>query len=134
MKISNKHESEFTRSLIEASIDPLATVSTDGKITDMNEALVNITGLSRIKLAAVYFFDCFTEPQKVREVCEEVIAKGSLANFPLTIRHQSGKLTNALINGSVYKDNKGNVLGMVFVARDVNDLKRIATELTEAKV
>jgi signal transduction histidine kinase/CheY-like chemotaxis protein len=39
-----------------------------------------------------------------------------------------------LFNGSVYKDDRGNVLGVVIVARDVTDQKRIATELTEAKV
>ncbi|MGZ4097914.1 MAG: ATP-binding protein, partial [Bacteroidia bacterium] len=37
-------------------------------------------------------------------------------------------------NGSVYKDDRGNVLGVVIVARDVTEQKRIATELTEAKV
>ena len=39
-----------------------------------------------------------------------------------------------MFNGSVYRDDRGNVLGVVIVARDVTDQKRIATELTEAKV
>jgi len=39
-----------------------------------------------------------------------------------------------LFNGSVYKDEQGKVLGVVVVARDITDQKRIETELTEAKV
>lgn len=127
-------ESQYARSLIEASLDPLVTISTEGKITDMNEALANITGMTREQLTGTDFFDYFTEPQKAREVYQEVFAKGSVADSPLTLRHKEGKLTDVLFNGSVYKDDRGNVLGVVIVARDVTDQKRIATELNEAKI
>ena len=126
--------SQYSLSLIEASLDPLITISAQGKITDMNEALANITGITREKLTGTDFLDYFTEPQKAREVYQEVFAKGSVADYPLTIRHKDGKLTDVLFNGSVYKDDKGNVLGVVVVARDITDQKRIATELTEAIV
>ncbi len=128
------HESKYTRSLIEASLDPLITISTEGKITDMNEALANITGLPRQDLTGTNFFDYFTERQRAREVYQEVFAKGSVADSPLTLRHKDGKLTDVLFNGSVYKDDKGNVIGVVIVARDVTDQKRIATELNEVKI
>ena len=131
---SVKLASQYSLSLIEASLDPLVTISTKGKITDMNEAMVNITGIERETLTGSDFFNYFTEPQKAREVYEEVFAKGSVADSPLTLRHKAGKLTDVLFNGSVYKDDSGNVLGVVVVARDVTDQKRIATELTEAKV
>ncbi|MFL5729087.1 MAG: ATP-binding protein [Cytophagaceae bacterium] len=128
-----KLASQYSLSLIEASRDPLVTISTEGKIMDMNEATVNITGIERSKLVGSDFFDYFTEPQKAREVYQEVFAKGSAADSPLTLRHKNGKLTDVLFNGSVYKDDKGNVLGVVIVARDVTEQKRISTELTEAK-
>ncbi|MFV5687893.1 PAS domain S-box protein [Flavobacterium sp. ZT3R25] len=129
-----KLASQYSLSLIEASLDPLVTINTKGKITDMNEALVNITGINRKILIGSDFFDYFTEPQKAREVYQEVFAEGSVADSPLTLRHKDGKLTDVLFNGSVYKDDRGNVLGVVIVARDVTDQKRIATELVEARV
>ena len=129
-----KHESRYARSLIEASLDPLITISTKGKITDMNRALTNITGLSREELTGTDFFTYFTEPQKASEVYQEVFANGSVADSPLTLRHKNGKLTDVLFNGSVYKNEKGVVLGVVIVARDVTEQKIIEKELTEAKV
>ena len=131
---SDKVESAslYTLSLIEASLDPLVTINAEGKITDMNEALVNITGLTREELTDTDFLDYFTEPQKAREVYQEVFAKGSVADSPLTLRHKNEKLTDVLFNGSVYKDKDGNVGGVVIVARDVTEQKRISTELTEA--
>ncbi len=131
---SVKLASQYSRSLIEASLDPLVTISTQGKITDMNEALASTTGMTREELTGTDFFDYFTEPQKAREVYQEVFAMGSVTDSPLTIRHKNGKLTDVLFNGSTYKDDKGTVKGVVIVARDVTDQKRIATELTEAKL
>ena len=124
----------YARSLIEASRDPLVTISPEGKITDMNSATVYITGIEREQLLGSDFFTYFTEPQMAREVYQEVFAKGTVADSPLTLRHKDGKLTDVLFNGSVYKNDEGHVLGVVIVARDVTDQKRIATELTEAKI
>jgi PAS domain S-box-containing protein len=129
---SAKLASQYSRSLIEASQDPLVTISTEGKITDMNEALANITGLTREKLTGTDFFDHFTEPQKAREVYQEVFAKGFVADYPLTIKDH--KQTEVLFNGSVYKDDKGIVRGAVVVARDITEQKRNEKELIEAKV
>ncbi|MES2555869.1 MAG: ATP-binding protein [Bacteroidota bacterium] len=133
MEIAKKEESQYVRSLIEASLDPLVTISAAGKITDINDASVRVTGISREELIGTDFSRYFTEPQKAREVYEEVFAKRSVADSPLTLRHKNGKLTDVLFNGSVYTDGLDNVVGVVIVARDVTDQKRIATELLEAK-
>jgi len=132
MEKTKQQESQYARSLIEASRDPLVTISTEGKITDMNEALEKITEMTREKLTGTDFFAYFTNPQKAREVYQEVFSKGFVTDYPLTI--MDGKLTDVLFNGSVYKDEQGNVLGAVVVARDITEQKRIEKELTEAKV
>ena len=129
---NNRQQSEYARSLIEATLDPLVTISTEGKIMDTNEATVKITGVERAKLIGTNFFEYFTEPQKAREVYQDVFAKGFVVDYPLTILDH--KLTDVLFNGSVYKDDQGNVLGAVVVARDITELKRIENEFIEAKV
>jgi PAS domain S-box-containing protein len=132
LAVPEQQESQYARSLIEASLDPLVTISTEGKITDMNEAMANITGHSREQLTGTDFFDYFTEPQKAREVYLEVFDKGFVTDYPLTMRDH--KNTDILLNGSVYRDEKGKVLGVVVVARDITDQKRIEKELIEAKI
>lgn len=128
-----KQQNKYARSLIEASLDPLLTINTKGKIMDMNDATANVIGLTREQVTGSDFFDYFTEPQKAREVYQEVFANGSVADSPLTLKNLNGKLTDVLFNGSVYKDEQDNVLGVVVVARDVTDQKIIATELLKAK-
>ncbi len=127
-----KLASQYSLSLIEASRDPLFTISPAGKITDMNQATVKVTGVSREKLIGSNFFDYFTEPEKAREGYQQVFKNGFVVDYPLTI--MDGKLTDVLFNGSVYKDDRGNVAGAVVVARDITEQKRIEKELIEAKV
>ena len=129
---SLKLASQYSLSLIEASRDPLFTISPNGKITDTNDATVQVTGVSREQLIGSDFFDYFTEPEKAREGYKKVFSKGFVVDYPLTI--MDGNFTDVLFNGSVYKDDLGNVVGAVVVARDITEQKRIATELIEAKV
>jgi PAS domain S-box-containing protein len=129
---SLKLASQYSLSLIEASRDPLFTISPSGKITDMNEATVKVTGVSRGNLFGTDFINYFTDPIKARAGYQQVFEKGFVVDYPLTI--MDGKLTDVLCNGSVYKDDKGKVLGVVLVARDITEQKRIETELTEAIV
>jgi PAS domain S-box-containing protein len=128
--------SQYARSLIEASLDPLVTISPEGKITDVNEATVTVTGVSRENLINTDFSNYFTEPIKAREGYERVFKEGSIRDYPLSIRHSSDQITDVLYNASVYKDDKGNVLGVFAAARDVTETKKVEkllAEFTDAK-
>ena len=129
---SQKSLSQYSLSLIEASLDPLITISPEGKITDMNEAFSRVTGKSRSALLNTNFFDYFTEPEKARAVYQEVFKNGFVTDYPLTIK--DGQFTDVLFNGSVYKDNNGNTLGAVVVARDITEQKIIQKELVQSKI
>ena len=128
---SHRLDSLYSRSLIESSRDPLFTISPEGKITDVNQATVKVTGVSRELLIGSEFYKYFTAPEKARKGYKQVFAKGFVVDYPLTI--MDGKLTDVLFNGSLYKDHNGLVLGAVVVARDITEQNRIEKELREAK-
>ncbi len=128
-----RQTSQYARSLIEASLDPLVTISPEGKITDVNEATIKVTGVPRDKLIGTDFSNYFTEPEKAREGYQQVFAKGSVTDYPLTIRHKDGKLTDVLYNASVYRDVLGKVLGVFAAARDVTESKSVMRDFVETK-
>jgi PAS domain S-box-containing protein len=125
--------SEYARRLIEASQDPLVTISAEGKITDVNEATIRATGVERGQLVGTDFSDYFTEPDRAREGYRRVFAQGFVTDYPLTIRHTGGDLTDVLYNASVYKDAGGLVVGAVAAARDVTAQKRAERELARQR-
>ncbi len=120
---------QYARSLIEASLDPLVTISAEGKIADVNVATERVTGINRDNLIGSDFADYFTDPEQAREGYKQVFSQGFVTNYPLAIRHVSGKITNVLYNASVYCDNKGNVLGAFAAARDISDSEQIERAL-----
>ncbi|VVB97629.1 Methanogenesis regulatory histidine kinase FilI [uncultured archaeon] len=116
--------SRYARGLIEASLDPLVTISKEGIITDVNHATELVTGTKREMLIGSDFLDYFTEPEKAKKGYKEAFENGFVRDYPLAIRHSSGKVTDVLYNAAVYKDAAGNVAGVFAAARDITDRKR----------
>jgi PAS domain S-box-containing protein len=119
-----RQETQYARSLIEASLDPQVTISPEGKITDVNEATIKVTGVPREKPLGTDFSNYFTVPELAREGYKQVFDKGFVTDYPLTISHKDVRLTEVLYNASVYKDETGAVRGVFAGARDVTESRR----------
>jgi len=126
-----KMSSKYSRSLIEAIKDPIFAISPIGIITDINEATINVTEATRVELIDSLFYDYFTEINNAKKCLKKVYEIGYVFDFPLTIK--DGKLTPVLLNGSVYKNDKGEVIGAVIVARDITERTVFEKQLIEAK-
>ena len=117
------------RSLLEASLDPLVTISPDGKITDVNEATVKATGVPRERLIGTDFSGYFTQPREADAGYRQVFAQESVRDYPLAIRHASGAVTDVLYSATVYRDEAGDVAGVFAAARDVTERKRVDAQV-----
>ena len=122
----------YTRSLIEASLDPLVTISVDGKITDVNKATEEVTGRSREELMGSEFSDYFTEPEEARKGYRQVFAAGFVRDYPLAIRHKSGSIRDVLYNATVFRNDSGEIQGVFAAARDITKQKQAQDALMEA--
>jgi PAS domain S-box-containing protein len=122
---------QYARSLIEASLDPLVTISADGKITDVNQATERVTGCSREELIGSDFTDYFTEPEKAEAGYKRVFADGFVKDYQLTIKNKSGKTTDVLYNASVYRNEAGEIHGVFAAARDITERKNLEKQLQD---
>jgi len=121
----------YARSLIEVSLDPLVMISVEGKITDVNNATENVTGFSREQLIGSDFSNYFTEPEKAREGYKKVFTEGFVRDYPLTIRHKSGRVTEVLFNATVYRNEAGGTHGVFAAARDVTQRRLAEMKIRE---
>jgi len=126
-----KEAFEAARSMIESSLDSLVAISPDGMITDANEATTKVTGVARERLIGTAFSEYFTDPDKASAIYQLVFDEGMAVDYPLTMRHQDGTLTEVLYNASVYRDAEGNVLGVFAAARDVTEQMQAQAEIAE---
>jgi PAS domain S-box-containing protein len=119
----------YARNLIEASLDPLVTISSEGKIMDVNKATEIITGVSRERLIGTDFSDYFTEPENASRGYQQVFSDGYVRNYPLSIRNISGNIIDVLYNATVYRDENGQILGVFAAARDISQIKHAEEEI-----
>ena len=122
----------YARNLIEASLDPLVTISIEGKITDVNKATEEATGCSREELIGSDFSDYFVEPEKAKIGYKRVFAEGIVKDYPLAIRHKNGRIINVLYNATVYTNNEGEIQGVFAAARAITEQKKAEAEAQEA--
>lgn len=120
-----RRASMYSRSLIEASLDPLVTISREGKITDANEATEKVTEVSREHLIGTDFSDYFTNPEKAREGYRQVFADGMIRDYPLAVRSASGVITEVLYNATIFRNEEGEAEGVFAAARDVTERNRV---------
>ncbi|RPI39931.1 MAG: PAS domain S-box protein [Methanoregulaceae archaeon] len=122
----------YNRSLIEASLDPLVTISPDGTISDVNEATIRATGYTRGEVVGTDFSDYFTDTAKAKAGYEAAFRDGSVTDYPLGIRHRNGQVTPVLYNAAVYRDAEGKITGVFAAARDITGQKKAEEALRKA--
>lgn len=123
----------YNRSLIEASLDALMTIDSEGRIIDVNSATERATGHSREELIGTCIFDHFNNPEKVKNVHNQVFKHGSVEDHEFELKHKDGYATSVLCNASVYKDECGQVRGVFIAARDITERKIREEKLEKEK-
>ena len=114
----------YNRSLIEASLDILATITPSGKIGDVNAATEATTGFTREELIGTDFHSYFTDPEKAQAGYKHVFETGYVRDYELEIQHKDGHTTPVLYNASIYRDETGSVDGVFAIARDITERKQ----------
>jgi PAS domain S-box-containing protein len=114
-----REAASYSRTLLEASPDPMVAISPSGKITDVNKATEEATGNARAVLIGTNFADYFIDPIKANAALQETLVKGSIHNYPLVMRNSSGESIGLLCNASVYRNEDGEMQGVFGVARYV---------------
>jgi PAS domain S-box-containing protein len=123
----------YTRGLIEASVDALMTVDPEFRITDVNEQTMRVTGYRREELIGSPFPDYFTDADRATAGVNQTLSEGYVTNYVLVLRAKTGVETPVSFNASVFKDTEGNVRGIFAAARDITEQKRLEEELRQAQ-
>ena len=132
--LSHQREAvELSRSMIEASLDSMLSISPDGIITDANQATVSLTGVPRDKLIGTLFSDYFTDPDQAEQGFRQALEVASVTDYPLTLSHhdRGERLVEVQYNASAYHDLSGQVLGVFAVARDMTQQLQAQREIAE---
>lgn len=62
-----------------------------------------------------------------------MFTEGFVKDYPLAIRHKSGRVTDVLYNASIYRNAEGEVEGVFAAARDVTERKILEKKLQDSE-
>ncbi len=129
---SKLRESEaYHRGLIEASVDGLIMVDPTGTISDVNETMCRLTGFSREELIGTLFSDYFVDAELAIAGVIEILDKGEVKDYVLTLKTHANLELRVSINASIFRDASGDVRGIFASVRDITEQARLQTLLAE---
>jgi PAS domain S-box-containing protein len=118
---------EYTRGLIESSIDAMIIVDPKGQIADGNDQLAKLTEIPKKLLFGSSFESLFADPAAARRAIRNTLAQGYVTNVELVFKTAGGKEIPVSFNASLFY-RAGDIFGIFGAARDVT--RQRATEQT----
>ena len=143
---------DYTENIIRSMADMLLVVSPEGKIVTVNEATRRLLGFSEHELigqpATLLFQEEEEEeeeeeiPQLIisqqalpvkRTVLRRLVREGSVSNIEKSLLTKNGEKIPVLLSGSVMRDNQGEIQGIVCLALDITERKKMERELAKSE-
>jgi len=126
----------YIENIIKSMIDTLIIVNPDGTIKSINSATESLLGYSEAELAGLpadVIFQNVEDNLFQGERLQELLNAGSVRNRELTYITKNGEEIPVIFSGSVLRDEAGESLGIVGVAKDMRDVKKLQDELLQSR-
>ena len=124
----------YTRSLIESNIDALMMTDPQGRISDVNQQMIKLTGRSRAELIGQPSKTFFTDPVCAEAAITRVLAEDTVTDYELTVRAKNGVETVVSYNAATFHDRDHNLRGVFMAARDATERKHFEHTLLEKNI
>lgn len=122
----------FTRNIIESSIDMIIAVDQDFHVTEFNTAAQQQFGYNADEMIGKSADRLYVDGPQFEKVKESLIGLGTYSG-EIENRTKKGQTFTALLSASLIKTPKGNIVGSMGVSRDITELKKAEEELKESE-
>lgn len=128
------HAKEYIDNILKSMIDTLVVVTPEGTIQTMNQATCSLLGYREEELIDQPIEKIFADnkPILTGPRLEYLIKEKNVRNLDLCYKTKDGQEIPVNFSGSVMKDKMGNILGLVGVARDMREIRKLIEDLKKA--
>jgi len=118
-----KASQEYTRNIIESSLDMLIACDMERHIVEFNKAAQETFGYRPEEVIGEHVDMLYADPQEGLAIHETTIRDGKCVQEILD-RRKSGEVFPAFLSASVLRDASGETVGVMGIARNITDRKR----------
>ncbi|HUT52082.1 MAG TPA: PAS domain S-box protein [bacterium] len=119
--------------LFQDSRDAVYLVSTDGRLLDVNQAAVELSGYSREELLGMNVMDLYVDPRQRDDYREQIEKTGAVRDYEVKLRDKDGRERDVIITSTLWRGKDGEVLGFHGIIRDITDIKRTERAIRESE-
>lgn len=119
--------------IISTMFDSLILLDLRGHIVTVNKAALNLSGYSEDELKGTHAAMLLADEELTGGVVDQIVSEKNLKNKDLLLKTKDGKKIPVLFSSSVLRDETGTAGGIVCVAKDISERKRLEKELFKTK-
>ncbi len=118
---------EYTDNIIKSMIDTLLVVDPDARIKTINKATSHLLGYTEKELIGKPVGAILTEKDSIFKglKLERLIEEGTIRDYAMKYRTKKGENIPVSLSGSVMRDKDRNLVGIIGIARDMREIKRL---------
>jgi len=124
------------RILFEESRDPIfiTSVGDRGRFLDANQATLDLFGYSREEILNLEVRQCYAQPADREAFQAAMKEQGSVRDYEAKLRKKNGTVIDCLLSSTLWRDEKGAVIGYQGRIRDITEKKRAEHALKESEM
>jgi PAS domain S-box-containing protein len=120
--------------LFENIQDGMFIADAEGKVTNCNQALCDISGYTKAEFLAMnYYRDLFIGPEEVLDFRKKFVKHGVVKDYELRIRRKDGTIRNVSMSGYAGRDSSGRIISYQGLIRDTTERNRLQKQLIQAE-
>jgi PAS domain S-box-containing protein len=117
-----EEQKNYTRNIIESSLDMIIAVDVSGKITEFNNASQQQFEVDLDEILGTPLSNVFADFEEYQKVRMELSQKGTFSGEVINIS-KSGKTFTSFLSASLIKNEQGRVIGSMGVSRDITEFR-----------
>jgi PAS domain S-box-containing protein len=128
---------DYLNTIIQSIADVLIVTNIEGIIKTVNETALKTFGYKEKEMigSAVRGLCANGESDRISEdFFQQLLKEGNVTGYETTCKSRDGKKIPALLSGSVMKDDKGNLIDVVIIAKDITERKETEEALQDKNI
>lgn len=121
--------------ITESSADAILGIDLDGRVQEWNRGAERMFGYTREEMLGKKFIEMLPEELAEAEKAffAEVVKEGFIENHESVRVHKDGRWIPVLITATTLKDEKGDLLGLSVVMKDLTEIKKLQSAIISEK-
>lgn len=124
---------EYLENVIDNSVDAIGIVDRQGRFILWNRRAAEIYGYPFQELTGKTAFDLYADPYELERMLIKLRHEGVVRECEIAMKKSDGSIVPMDISISLLKDDQGETIGSVCVARDLSERKKNEMELKRAR-